>query len=46
MGLRRAARDRGDFLPAEPQEELDRLVEAELRAAAARAGAIADDRGR
>lgn len=36
MSLWREARDRGQVLPPEQQAELDRLVEAELRAATAR----------
>jgi hypothetical protein len=36
----RAARDAGGQLPPEEQAELDALVEAELRAAAARAAAL------
>jgi hypothetical protein len=36
----RAARDAGGHLPPEEQAELDALVEAELRAAAARAAAL------
>jgi hypothetical protein len=41
MGRWRAARDRGTALPAEEQAELHALVEAELRAAGARAAALA-----
>lgn len=36
MSLWRLARDRGQELPAEQQTELDKLVEAELKAATAR----------
>jgi hypothetical protein len=36
----RAARDAGDALPPQEQAELDALVEAELRGAAARAAAL------
>jgi len=41
----RAARDSGQTLPAEEQAELDALVEAELRGAAARAAALLRQQG-
>lgn len=40
MDLWRLARDQGQSLPPEQQAELDRLVEAELRAATVRAAAL------
>jgi hypothetical protein len=40
MNLWRLAREQGRELPPEQQAELDRLVEIELRAAAARTGAL------
>ena len=40
MNLWRTARDRGETLPAEQQTELDKLVEAELKAATARTAAL------
>ncbi|MEP0755482.1 hypothetical protein NDA03_25195 [Trichocoleus sp. Lan] len=40
MSLWRTARDRGQALPPEQQAELDRLVEAELKAATARTAAL------
>ncbi|XWK89547.1 MAG: hypothetical protein U7127_05655 [Phormidium sp.] len=40
MSLWRLARDRGQELPAEQQTELDKLVEAELKAATARSVAL------
>jgi hypothetical protein len=39
----RKARDQGQTLPAEEQDELNGLVEAEVRASAARAAALADE---
>jgi hypothetical protein len=42
----RSARDQGQTFPAEEQAELEALVEAELRAAAARAAALADELGK
>jgi hypothetical protein len=39
----RAARDKGDTLPTQEQSELDALVDAELRAATARAAALGDE---
>jgi hypothetical protein len=42
MGRWRAARDAQTGLPADEQAELNALVEAEVRAAAARAAALAD----
>jgi hypothetical protein len=42
MGRWRAARDAQSTLPADEQAELTALVEAELRAATARAAALAD----
>lgn len=39
----RLERDKGQALPTDEQAELEALVEAELRAAAARATALADD---
>jgi hypothetical protein len=42
----RAARDRGATLPADEQSELEALVETELRAAADRTAALADELGR
>lgn len=41
----RGARDQGSALPADEQAELTALVDAEVRAAAARAAALADDLG-
>ncbi len=41
----RAARDAGTALPPEEQAELDALVEAELRGAAARAAALLSQQG-
>jgi hypothetical protein len=43
MGRWRACRDDGKPFPAEEQAELDLLVEIELRGAAARAAALADE---
>lgn len=43
MARWRAARDMGETLPVDEQSELEALVEAELRAAARRAGALADE---
>jgi hypothetical protein len=40
MNLWRTARDEGQTLPPEQQAELDRLVEAELKAATARTAAL------
>ena len=40
MSLWRTARDEGKILPPEQQAELDRLVEAELKAATARTAAL------
>ncbi|MBD1930515.1 MULTISPECIES: hypothetical protein [Cyanophyceae] len=40
MSLWRTARDEGQVLPPEQQAELDRLVEAELKAATARTAAL------
>jgi hypothetical protein len=40
MNLWRTARDRGQSLPPEQQAELDKLVEAELKAATARTAAL------
>ena len=40
MNLWRTARDQGQTLPPERQAELDRLVEAELKAATARTAAL------
>ncbi|MEW5987049.1 MAG: hypothetical protein AB1791_10485 [Chloroflexota bacterium] len=42
MSRWRTARDLGEVLPAEDQAELEALVEAELRASAERAAALAD----
>ncbi|MBM4045527.1 MAG: hypothetical protein FJ279_10465 [Planctomycetes bacterium] len=42
----RAARDKGEGLTAAEQAELEAVVEAEVRAATARAGALADELGR
>ena len=42
----RAARDKGETLPADEQSELTALVEAELRAVAGRAAALGDELGR
>lgn len=42
----RDARDRGEAFPSDEQAELDALVEAEFRAAASRAAALADEVGR
>lgn len=42
----RTARDQGQTLPVDEQTELEALVEAELRASAARASALADTLGR
>jgi hypothetical protein len=42
----RVARDKGESLPGDEQAEFESLVEAELRAAAARAAALADALGR
>jgi hypothetical protein len=42
----RAARDSGESFSADEQTELEALVEAELRASAARASALADEIGR
>jgi DNA-binding transcriptional regulator YbjK len=42
----RTARDRGETLPANQQAELEALVEAELRASADRAAALAGELGR
>jgi hypothetical protein len=42
----RTARDQGATLPVEEQTELEALVEAELRASAARTAALADALGR
>jgi hypothetical protein len=42
----RIARDQGHALPAEEQAELEALVEAEVRASAARAAALADEIGK
>lgn len=46
MARWRAARDRGETLPADEQSELEALVEAELHAAAHRAAGLADELGR
>lgn len=43
MGRWRAARDRGETLPDDERAELEALVETELRAAAIRAAALADE---
>ncbi|MEW5859178.1 MAG: hypothetical protein AB1861_17630 [Cyanobacteriota bacterium] len=40
MSLWRTARDEGQTLPPEQQAELDKLVEAELKAATARTAAL------
>lgn len=45
MGRWRAARDRGESLPAHEQAELEALVRAELRALADRCAALADEVG-
>jgi hypothetical protein len=42
----RAARDAGGTLPDADQDELNALIEAELRAAGERASALADESGR
>ena len=42
MGRWRTGRDQGQILPRDEQTELEALVEAELRAAATRAAALAD----
>ena len=46
MGRWRNARDQGRALPANEQAELNALVEAEVRASANRAAALADKAGR
>jgi hypothetical protein len=46
MGLWRKARDQGGALPADEQAELNALVEAEVRASADRAAALAVEAGR
>jgi hypothetical protein len=46
MGRWRKARDQGGILPADEQAELNALVEAEVRASADRAAALADEAGR
>jgi hypothetical protein len=46
MARWRTARDQGGTLPVDEQTELEALVEAELRASAARAAALADALGR
>ena len=46
MARWRAARDQGQTLPVDEQTELEALVEAELRASAARAAALGDAVGR
>jgi hypothetical protein len=46
MARLHAAREQGQALPSAEQAELDSLVEAELRASAARASALADEAGR
>lgn len=45
MNLWRTARDRGQSLPPEQQAELDRLVEAELKAGTVRTAALVQQRG-
>jgi hypothetical protein len=42
----RTARDQGNTLPVDEQAELEALIEAELRASAARAAALANALGR
>ncbi|MBI3014828.1 MAG: hypothetical protein HYY65_07190 [Candidatus Tectomicrobia bacterium] len=46
MARWRTARDQGQSLPIDEQTELEALIEAELRAAAARTSALADALGR
>lgn len=46
MARWRTARDQGKVLPVDEQAELEGLIEAELRASAARADALADALGR
>ena len=46
MARWRTARDHGGTLPADDQTEIETLIEAELKASAARAAALADTLGR
>lgn len=46
MARWRTARDQGQTLPVDEQTELEALIEAELRASAARAAALANTLGR
>jgi len=46
MARWRTARDQGNTLPVAEQAELDTLIDAELRASAARAAALANTLGR
>ena len=46
MGRWHAAQDSGEALPAREQAELEALADAELRASAERAAALADELGR